>query len=412
MRIRLLVAGLIAAAGPVCALQPPSVPGLLPVEIARPLLEQDPRVGAARADREVARQESGILDQSPYEWTVKALGQRRAVQPDAGYREWNVGIERAIRLPGKGLADRNLGKAIIDESEARYGEALHASARELVSLWVDWLGAERGRELAASNLQSVEENLAAVTKRTRAGDASRLDLNLASAELAEQRRIDNDAKTQASAAWARVSIRFPGITRQAMALPLPMLVTENEEFWRDRIIAESDELKIAQTQMRKAQAQAERALADRVPDPTFGIYTASEIGGRERISGITLSIPLAGKLRDLRSAKALAAVEVARNAVDLKKRELEAEISAAFVTARGAYESLQLADEGARAMQENARLTQRAYTLGEGDLQTLLLARRQATAAANGALQAQVAALKAYYGLLVDAHLIWDLEHD
>ena len=31
------------------ALQPPNVPGLLPTEIARPLLEQDPRVAAARA---------------------------------------------------------------------------------------------------------------------------------------------------------------------------------------------------------------------------------------------------------------------------------------------------------------------------------------------------------------------------
>jgi hypothetical protein len=55
---------------------------------------------------------------------------------------------------------------------------------------------------------------------------------------------------------------------------------------------------------------------------------------------------------------------------------------------------------------------QRAYTLGEAELQALLLARRQATAATTSALQARVAALKAYYGLLVDAHLIWDLAHD
>lgn len=63
-------------------------------------------------------------------------------------------------------------------------------------------------------------------------------------------------------------------------------------------------------------------------------------------------------------------------------------------------------------MLENARLTQRAYTLGEGVLQTLLLARRQAAAAANSALQAQLVALKAWYGLLVDAHLVWDLDRD
>jgi len=412
MKIRLLLASLIMVAGSVHALQPPNVPGLLPTEIARPLLEQDPRVAAARAGLEVARQEASILDKSPYEWTGKALGQRRSLDTGPRYREWNVGIERTIRLPGKGSADRNIGKATIEESEARYGEALHESARELVSLWVDWLAAERGRELAASNLVAVQENLKAVDKRLRAGDASKLDLNLASAELAEQKRMDNDARTQASAAWARLSVRFPGINRQSVLLPAPMLIAEDEALWRDRIIGESDELKVVQTQLRIAQAQADRAQADRVPDPTFGVYTASEAGGRERISGITLSIPLPGGLRDSRSSKALAAVEVARNAADLKKRELETEIASALVTARGTYESLQIANEGALAMQENAKLVQRAYALGEGDLQTLLLARRQTTAAANSALLAQVGALKAYYGLLIDAHLIWGLDSE
>ncbi|MDI1238169.1 MAG: TolC family protein [Polaromonas sp.] len=412
MMIRLLLATLIMVAGSAYALQPPNVPGLLPMEIARPLLEQDPRVAAARAGLEVAKQEASILDKSPYEWTGKALGQRRSLDTGPRYREWNVGIERTIRLPGKGSADRNIGKATIEESEARYGEALHESARELASLWVDWLAAERGRELAASNLVAVQENLKAVDKRLRAGDASKLDLNLASAELAEQKRMDNDARTQASAAWARLSVRFPGINRQSVLLPAPMLIAEDEALWRDRIIGESDELKVVQTQLRIAQAQADRAQADRVPDPTFGVYTASEVGGRERISGITLSIPLPGGLRDSRSSKALAAVEVARNAADLKKRELETEIASALVTARGTYESLQIANEGALAMQENAKLVQRAYALGEGDLQTLLLARRQTTAAANSALLAQVGALKAYYGLLIDAHLIWGLDSE
>ncbi|MDP2451790.1 TolC family protein [Polaromonas sp.] len=412
MMIRLLLTTLIMVAGSAYALQPPSVPGLLPTEIARPLLEQDPRVAAARAGLEVAKQESSILDKSPYEWTGKALGQRRSLDTGPRYREWNVGIERTIRLPGKGSADRNIGKATIEESEARYGEALHESARELVSLWVDWLAAERGRELAAANLVAVQENLKSVDKRLRAGDASKLDLNLASAELAEQKRMDNDAKTQAAAAWARLSVRFPGINRQSVLLPSPMLIAEDEARWRDRIIAESDELKVVQTQLRIAQAQADRAQADRVPDPTFGVYTASEVGGRERISGVTISIPLPGGLRDSRSSKALAAVEVARNAVDLKKRELETEIASALVTARGTYESLQIANEGALAMQENAKLVQRAYALGEGDLQTLLLARRQTTSAANSALLAQVGALKAYYGLLIDAHLIWGLDSE
>jgi outer membrane protein TolC len=104
-------------------------------------------------------------------------------------------------------------------------------------------------------------------------------------------------------------------------------------------------------------------------------------------------------------------MEVSLQEVELKKRQLESKIVSAIVIARGAYVSLQIANEGAAAMQENSRLMQRAYALGEAELQAMLLARRQASAAMTNALQAQVTALAAYYRLLVDAHLIWGLEH-
>lgn len=407
---QLIFAALMAMNGSIQALQPPNVPGLLPKDIARPLLEQDPRVAAARAGLEVAKQESGILDKSPYEWIGKAQGQRRSIDDGSRQIEWNLGVERTLRLAGKASADRRTGKATLEESQARYGVALNESARELASFWIEWLAAERARELAADNLQAVQENLAVVEKRLRAGDASRLDLNLAGADLADQKRIDNDARTQALAAWARLSTRFPGISRQNMSLPSAVLIAESDELWRNRVVDESEALKMAQAQVNMAQAQAERAKAERVPDPTFGVYAASEGGGRDQILGVTFSIPFAGGLRDLRSAKAVAAVEVARSAVDLKRREIEAQVATALATARGTYGSLQMANESTLAMQQNAKLVQRAYTLGEGDLQTLLLARRQATAAANNALQAQVAALSVYLGLLIDARFVWGLE--
>ncbi len=412
MMIRLLLIGLLTVPATVQAVQPVNPPGLMPTELARPLLEQDPAVAAARAGLDVALQEASILDESPYEWTARTTGQQRRLENGPRYNEWNVGIERTIRLPGKGAADRKLGKATVEESQARYGEALHEAARELMALWVDWLAAERARELAENSLLSTQASLDAVEKRVRAGDASKLDLSIARAELAEQRRLGNDAKTQATGTWARLSTRFPGVKHQVMALPAPAPIGEDTASWRDRIIAESDELKVIQTQMQKAQAHAERARADTTPDPTLGVYTASEVGGRERISGIMISIPIPGGVRDLRSAKAIAAVEVSRQEVQRKRRQLETEIASSVVTARGAYESLQIANEGAAAIQENAALVQRAYALGEAELQALLLARRQATAAMNIALQAQITALKAYYGLLVDAHLIWELDHD
>lgn len=413
MKIRFFLMGLLAVSGIAQALQPVNPPGLLPAEIARPLLEQDPGVAAARAGLDVALQEADILDRSPYEWTTRTTGQQRRLENSGPrYNEWNIGVERTIRLPGKATADRHIGKATVEESRAHYGEALHEAARELMALWVDWVAAERARELAQRNFQSVQASLAAVEKRVRAGDASKLDLSIARAELAEQRRLENDAKTQLAAAWSRLSTRFPGVKRQVVVLPAPLPIEESAASWRDHILAQSDELKVVQMQMQTAQSYAERARADKTPDPTLGVYTASEIGGRERVSGIMLSIPIPGGVRDSRSARAIAAVEVSRQEVELRKRQLEMEIASAIDIAQGTFDSLQIANEGAAAMQENATLMQRAYALGEAELQSLLLARRQATAALNSALHAQITALKAYYGLLVDAHLIWGLEHD
>ena len=55
---------------------------------------------------------------------------------------------------------------------------------------------------------------------------------------------------------------------------------------------------------------------------------------------------------------------------------------------------------------------QRAYALGEADLQSLLLVRRQSLDGARAALDARVEALRSNYRLLIDARLIWDLAHD
>lgn len=408
----LFAANLLAAAAGAQAIEAVTPPGILSDKAARSLLDQDPGVAAARAGLEVALQEAGILNQSAYEWTARASGQHRRIDAGQRYGEWNIGIERTIRLPGKAAADRKIGRAVVDESKARYGEALHEAARELAALWVDWLAAERAHELAGIGLASAQSSLAAVEKRFQAGDASKLDTGMARAELAEHRRLENDARTQAAASWSRLSKRFPGITRESVSLPNPLPIAEDALFWQERILAESDQLKVVQMQLQKAQAQLERARENRTPDPTVGVYAASEANGRERISGVTLSIPIAGGVRHAQSAQAVAAAEVKRQELEFKKRQLEAEVASAVVTARGAYDSLQIAKEGAASMQENAALMQRAYELGEAQLQELLLAKRQAASAANNTLQAQAAALKAYYALLIDAHLVWDLQND
>lgn len=410
MKRWLLMAAL--AAGSVAAAPLPALPGLLPDHVARPLLEQDPMVAGARAEAAATRQDAQLQRQSPYEFTARATSQRRRVDTGASYREWNVGLERPLRLPGKAAADERIAQALDEQADAHFGEAMHESARTLLAMWVEWAAAEQAHALAQENLAAARANVDVVDKRVRAGDAARLDASLARGELAEQERATVEARTAAAVAWAQLHGRFPGLTRQYGVLPEPRPVEGGDAFWRERILSLSDDLKLAEAARDQALGHAERARAERLPDPTLGIFTASEVGGRERLTGLSLSMPLPGARRTGLAGRAANGAEAARQAYALKRAELEAGVGAGLARAGGAYDAWQSARGGAAAMHDNARLAQRAYSLGEADLQSLLAARRQANQAAQAALAAQAQAVLAYGTLLVDAHLVWGLEHD
>lgn len=389
----------------------PEILELLPVAQARALLEQDPAVRAASAALEAARREGRMLELSPYDWNARATTNRRTAR-DSPYPEWNLGVERTLRLPAKGGADRAAASATVEAARARYGEAMHEAARRLSTLYLDWLAAERAAALAEANQKAAHDNLSAADKRVRAGDASRLERGIAQADAAEQDRLANDARTLAGAAWVRLQARYPGLSRNPPALPAPLPPTADAAYWRERIVAQNDTLKAAEAQVLRSLAQRERLRAERIPDPTVGAFTASEWGGAERLLGLYVSIPLPGERRSLGAERGEYLAEAAREEARSVKRSLEADVAGAVAGAAGAYESWKIAESAVQAAEENARLMQRAYALGEADLQALLLARRQATGAAQSALASRVSAIRAYSLLLIDAHLIWDLAHD
>jgi cobalt-zinc-cadmium efflux system outer membrane protein len=395
-------------AGAACAGPAPEVQTILPAAVVQSLLEQDPEVLAAAAASNVAREDGKALEQSPYEWTARVSAQRRSSDPGVRSNEWNTGLERTLRLPAKGGADRRIASATVDEGLARYQLARRAAARTLFDLWVERQTAQQQQTLAAAHAKAAQDNVAAVEKRVKAGDASRLDASLARAELAEQQRLENEAKTAVAVASAKLRARFPGMPEQPGLVPTPAPFTLSAQALRERMVAGSAILQEADAQLRRAKAQNARARADRIPDPTIGIYTGAEARGQERITGVMLSIPIPGAQRGTRASSASFAAEMTRQELELKKREVEANIAVMIATAEGAYAGWQIAESGATAMRANATLTQRAYVLGETDLQALLAAGRLATTAEQTALSAKAAATRAYYSVLLDANLFWD----
>ena len=390
--------------------QRPAPIELSPNDKAHLLINNEPGVVKARHALDAVRQRAEMLTAGPYEWTARTSAQRRSYRSGApAVGEWSVGLERTLRVGGKAALDRQLGEVQVRLAEARLGEARHETARELLDLSLNWLGAVRTRLLWVEQLGFAQASFNAAETRRKAGDASMLEQNLARADLADVLRQLSTAVNEVNKALARLRTRFVQLDLQAVALSAPEPLEPEGALWREHILGESDVLRIAQEDLKRAELIASRAGADRLADPTVGVHATSEGGGAERIVGLTLSIPLGSTYRNAQLREALAQVEVARSAVDRSRRELESDIAENLVDVSGSLERWKFAEQARAATQENARLAQRAYSLGESDVQAVLLTRRQAVDAALGAAQARVDALRVRYRLLVDAHLIWGL---
>lgn len=402
----LLIAGLAAA-------QEVATPKDLPPTVqAQAWIDKDPAVVEARRALDAAGHGAAVLAAGPHEWTANASTQRRNVGGVGNTTEWSVGVERGIRIGGKAGLDRQLGEVDIEIARARVSEARHEAARALSDLWLNWLEAHSAQALLKEQLSFAETNLAAVDKRKRAGDASALDLSIAQSDLAEVRRQASQADSTLAKAGAKLKLRFPEATLAPAALSDPAEPMWPEARWRERIVAEADPLKTAERLVRRAELTASRTRADKVPDPTVGVFTSSEAFRNERVIGISVSIPFGGTVRERRLQQSLQEAEVARAALDRARQGIEIEIAETHADAMGGLERWRIAERGAEAARESARLTQRAYTLGEVDLQSLLLVRRQSLEALRAAGEARADALRWNYRLLIDAHLIWNLAND
>lgn len=412
-RIGVLLAAWLVCVQPAWAADVAAPPDLPSAAQARQSIDEEAGVIEARRALGAATHGAAALRASPYEWTSKLAAQQRRYDGGRGNsNEWSAALERTIRIGGKAQLDARLGDAEREIAQARVGQARREAARALADLWVDALAANRQRALWAEQLGFAEASHKAVETRRRAGDASVLDVNVARADLTEVQRQLSAAATAESKATAKLAARFPTLQYEPKPLSDPSPMEFGAAPWRERILAASDSIRVAEWTLKKAELAAARAKADRIPDPTVGIYTASEAFRSERIVGLSLSIPLSGSYRDARMRQALQEAEVARAQLDRARREQAAETVQASIEASGSMERWRLASQGLATTRDSARLTQRAYTLGEADLQTLLLSRRQSLDASSAAEQARAEALRWQHRLLIDAQMIWGLDAD
>lgn len=387
-------------------------PDLPPGTLVEKALRAHPLVRAAGSGVVAEEANRERLAAGPHEFALKlASQQRRERSLGSNFREHEIGLERAIRLPGKAAADAELGEAGVLQARHALGDALHETARVLLGRWFEWQREAAAAREWAAQVASLQAQHAVVGKRVGAGDAAKLEELLSGAQLAQAQGQQARAANAQERAALEFSQHFPGIPLPSeVSLVVPPAIAESPESWRERILAHNHELALARGGARRSQLAAQRLDAERLPDPTLGLKFGSERDGQERIVGVQLTIPLPGAARvsSARAGAAEADVAGAREALALARAEAEAQR-----TVRQAQQSrehwLRLEDV-ARRMDENVALLEKAWRLGEGQFAELQNAHRQAIEARLAATQARFDASEARYRLLLDAHQLWNTE--
>lgn len=373
----------------------------------RSVLAQDSELAAAIARQQAAESSAFILEASPYEWTANLSAQQRRTQGAANSQEWNAALEHGLRLPGKAKLDRQQAELTRQAATLEVAKTRQEIARELLERWLTWAQARERRTLLDQQRALADTNLSGIRQRIRSGDGAVQEETLALAELAGLASQQAAAQLAEQQAEASLRSRFPSLSLTDASLPPPSAPEGDTDTWRQRLLTNNPRLSLARLQVQQLQVQAERQVQERTPDPTVGVFTASEASQTERIIGISLSVPLSGQRRQQQAAQAQAEARVAELAAQGEVRQQESDAALAWLNADNQFKVWRLTADSAQAQTLAAERGQKGFRLGETGVMELLQLRRQALAAAETELAARANAWQALLGLEIAGMRGW-----
>ncbi|MBI5436197.1 MAG: TolC family protein [Nitrosomonadales bacterium] len=402
---------LVLLSGIACAeeINRPDLPS--PVQIESALSDYLPVLNAASSLKmEHANQRK--WNSGNYEFNLRAgSSQRNITSTGRNLKEWDVALERPLRLFNKAGIDGDIGAASVSRAEYALGDARHEAGRSLLQMWFAWQREQVQIALWQQQVDILKQQAQMTEKRVRAGDAPKLELNQAQAAAAQASVSWHQAQLRAQLAGNDLLRHFPAIRLPEKLQPAtPQAIEHDLVFWKSRVLEHNHELGMMQEQSRVQQLLAQRSRADLLPDPTVGVRYASELGGNEKVSGIYFSVPISFGQRSAAAEGAAQQAVIAADQEAFVKRRLEGDIYAAHTQAVNSFATWQQAHEAAQAIRSNAELVGKAYSLGESSLSDSLIARRFALESSLAENLAQLDANEARYRLLLDAHQLWPLD--
>lgn len=416
MTVRMKVtAALLAALGLAAGGAQAGALSLLPADaVVRQTLAELPQLRGSALESDLARAEQKKLAAGQYEWTLRAGHSQRNMVGGERYQEQELGLERTLRWFGKSGKDEAIGAQTVALAATQRADTWHEAGRALLADWFEALREQVAVARWQEQLVVAQELQQMVAKRVKAGDAARLDLLQAEAELGRVKAQLQQAQLRLEQVLGQLQLNYRGLPApqqsQAMQLPMPEYGDAAIETLQARILDDNHEVELAEAGAALARLKAQRQESERMPDPTLAVRAVRERDGQERLLGVSLSIPLGAAGRSAERDAAVARAGMAQERLALVQRKVAADARRAATEGVRSVAVWRTLEQVAQQTQEQARLMLRAYQAGELALAEALTGRRLALDALLAAQSAQVDALQAEARVRLDAHEIWSID--
>lgn len=383
-------------------------PDLPPIATVEKAIDAQPSVRAARDGIRAEIAGRRRLEVGPYEFALRGGYQSHNLS-SGRFPEYEIGIERPLRLPQKAQADADVGRQNVELARRIAYSAWCDGARHLLRLWFGWARENVQRELWQQQAEALREQVAVVAKRARAGDAPRVEVNLAEAAAAQAEAVLENARGREQGARDALARTFPPIPIPARAIATdPGRLERDLDWFVDRVRVHNDEIRVARAAAKRGLLVARRASAERLPDPAIGVRLATDRSAHDHVTGLYVVVPLPGEARRALADGATAQAAVAASQEAAMVQRVTADVALMVGQANGAYGAWTKARSAAEGMQRHAESTRRSWELREASLNDVLVARRLALESSLSAALARIEAAEARYRLLVEAHLLWN----
>ena len=385
---------------------------LPPQAVVREVLFHSPVATQAVAQRRALEARADAVQAGSAEFNVRYAQQRRRLNEVATrYNEHNVSVERAFRAWGKAGLDADIAAHTRTLAEVTQADAMHEASRSLLSRWFDHLQAMADVQLAEQQQQLANQLSQQTQARQRHGEVSQLEASLAKADAGRALALTQAAKAVLAQTTASLRAHYPALPLP-LALPPEMALPASTDLsgQKSAYLEHHHELRLLRAQAERLRIVGERATRDRLPDPTLGVFNASDRDGAERIQGVSLAWPFPGSAR---SAQAKAAYEdalVAQSALQLAESHWSAHFDAQVALVQARLQAARELRQAARTQTEAARKASLAYSLGEGSIAELIQIQRNAAEQRRDAQRQALEALTVWSYLQLDLHLLWDMD--